>query len=102
LRNVRAVDGTGRTPTDDIILDVVLRYKGDCMRIVVLISVLLLSGCASFMHADRATRNGQEKPQADPAVQHAASPKPVPVEVQPPVPAVPSDPKKLKHNVEED
>lgn len=72
------------------------------MRIVVLISVLLLSGCASFMHADRATRNGQEKPQADPVAQPAATPKPAPVEVQPPAPAVQSDPKKLIHNVEED
>ncbi len=74
------------------------------MRIAVLISVLLLSGCAIFPRADGTKGNGQEKRQSDPAVQPAAQPaaSPKPVEVQPPAPAVQSDSKKLKHNVEED
>jgi hypothetical protein len=78
-----------------------LRCGGDCMRIAVFLSVLLLSACANFPHAGNATGAVQENRQSDATAQPSASQKTSPVEVQPQAP-VDQTPKKREHNVEED
>ena len=81
---------------------------GGSMRNAIVLSVLLLSACATEPHvggtadAQPAHRESVATPQ--PAPQPVAPPKSAPVEVQQPAPSGQGDipPKKPKHNVEED
>jgi len=74
------------------------------MRNVILLSVLLLSACASVPKAGGATGAVTGHRPSNAAQQPAERPRPVPAEVQQPVPGVQGDPplKKREHNVEPD
>lgn len=80
------------------------RYGKIVTRSAVLLSVLLLSACASFPRAKGVPDAVQESRQSDAAPQPAVSQKAVPAGTQQPVPAGQGDslPQKPKHNVEED
>jgi len=87
---------------DDMKTD--FRRGGGSMRNVILLSVLLLSACASVPKVGGATGAVTGHRQSNTAQQPAERLRPVPVEVQQPAPGVQGDPplKKREHNVEPD
>lgn len=76
-------------------------WGGVVVRGAVLLSVLLLSACASFRQASGETAVVQENRPSDAAPQPAVRPRTDPVETQQ-QPPIDQPPKKSGHNVEED